>query len=377
MTEQTTSLARKVVTATLTVGACLGAYVPGCTVTGVEYQILIDREFAMRAMLETATFRSGEKFRLRIAPQQDCRAYLLNHGSSGEYALLFPIPQIKGGSKRLVLCVSQRSHRRLEELAKSGFSDTAATEALLVQLEQENRRASSFVKTIDDDGTRACLVARDPDAVLVCRMTLRHESRESMRTPADAPPADATALVSLEDAIRRNMVRLTATGSGLSSVRVHLVRLRQSGPRVSIPAGTYFANRSGAQNMIGARTVTLDLTTQETASLEVPSVCADFDRREPDAQTRFTLSSISDARLRRLMQVIDRRRSSHVVAQVAVWAVTNDVSREQLDRTFRRTQLIGGAQVGAGPAATDADIAAAKSLLDEAGLETESLRLFH
>lgn len=425
MNPQITSLAHTALAATLACGATLATYATGCTVNGVQYQILVDREFAAQAVLETSTFRSGEKFRLQITPQQDCYAYLLNCGSSGAYKVLFPLPQINGGSnfisadqsvmippaggyqfdehsglERLVLCVSRQAHPKLEELARAGFSDAATTEAVLAQLEQANRKESSFVKTFDEDRTRVCLVARHPDAVLVCRITLRHEPREdagirprrvepphmptSAPSPgrtersdlAAAPGGNPRGPVLLQDAVRQRLVTVDVSGEGLSSVRLRVARQQPTALRVLVPVGTYFANQGGAQSMMSTAAVTLDLATQEADTVAVPSVCADFDRPQPDSRSRFAVNGTSDARLRQLAQVIERRRPSPVVAQVAVWAVVNNVSRGQLNGAFLRMQYVGGAAVHSGPAATDADIAAARSLVKEAGLDVSAFRLF-
>jgi hypothetical protein len=438
-------LAQAFLTATFTAGACLAPCLTGCTINGIKYQVLVDREFGTQPVLESATFRSGEKFRLRITPDQDCHMYLLNQGSSGKHVVLFPIPQINDGSnllaahrtieipprgsyqfdpraglERLVMCVSRRPHPRLEELARSGFPDAAAVEALLVDLEHASQRKSSFVKTLSCDATGVCFVTRDPEAVLVCRITLRHEPAETSRhhdepftplcsgqrpaglptarvptetsrtnssdvnhaiggehparnaeatsaSPAVSPGSAATTaaaqtgrthgdttwperlisrmsseemphVVSLDQAIDQGWVQIRVTGNGLSSVRLHAACCHQPGPRVS--------------------------------------VCADIDRPAPNAQSVFAVSRVRDPRLGKLLQVIERRRPSQVAAQVAVWAVVDDVSRRQLNQTFRRTRHVGGVQAHSGPAATDTDIAAAKSLVEEAGLSSRDFQLF-
>jgi hypothetical protein len=128
--------------------------------------------------------------------------------------------------------------------------------------------------------------------------------------------------------------------------------------------------------MISTSEVTLDLLTDDEAAIQVPAVCADFDRPQPDERSRFAVGRVSDPRVERLVEAIDRRQPSHVAAQVALWALTGDVSRAELDRTFRQTRYVGGVPTQVGPAATDADIAAARALLEEAGLKAGKFRLF-
>ena len=255
-------------------------------------------------------------------------------------------------------------------------------------------------KTLDEDRTRVALVARHADAVLVCRVTLHHEPRENAGAPvrpaappqtpsatpapvhgarnaaAATPAATASGQVPLEDALAQGLVTVDVSGAGLSSVRLHAVRRNPADLRVVVPVGTYFANQDGSQSMVSTAPVTLDLAGHEAETVPVPSVCADFHRPQPDSQSRFTVTRLGDVRLRRLAAVIERRRPTPAAAQVAVWAVVDNVSRGQLDGAFVRTQYINGTPVHSGAAVTEADIATARALVVEAGLDVSALQLF-
>ena len=65
---------------------------------------------------------------------------------------------------------------------------------------------------------------------------------------------------------------------------------------------------------------------------------------------------------------MDKEAPSTVVRQVAVWAVTDNPSRWELDQVYRISM--------GGPAADDSDIDAAAELLTKAGINPKSKRLF-
>jgi len=402
-------------------GICTALLTTGCSATEVEYQILVDREFAVQPVLETSIFRSGDKFRLRLTPRQDCHVYLLNRGTSGNYTVLFPKSQINTGSnfvpagvcvmipaegsyqfdertgfEEVILCACRRPYPPLDQLAWAGFRDAASVDSLLVKLEQANRENSSLVKTLDKDRTRVCLVAGQSAAVLVSRIILRHEPAAAPLKPASDPrpvqsltspeppvtsvdrsdsPAQRTNWT-LSDAVQQGLVEVHSSGIGLSAVRLRVRRLHAQGFRVDIPPGTYFASTSSTQNMVTTAPQWLDLNNQERIELELPAVCANFHRPQPGAGSRFRVSRLENRTLQRLLEVIARRSVPQTVAQVAVWVVTDDVSRSELDRGYRATHYVNGFRTGEGPAASDEQIAEARKLLEEAGVDTSRACLF-
>lgn len=418
------------------------AVMSGCVATEVKYQIVVDREFATEPVLETAVFQSGEKFRMQIEPEQDCHVYLFNRGTSGRYHVLFPIPQVldgrneltedraimipgngsyqfdtQTGSEELVLCVSRRAYPDLERLVRTDSADTHTVDALLLKIEQMNRDHSSYVKTIDQDSTRVCLVSRRPEAVLVSRIVLRHRPMETTplashptmravrqetsqgdtRNPLqretgtaesglagstgsmETPPSylSGSGEVSLLDAVRRGWIQVSPRGNGLNSVLMEMERQNDSLNRVIVPVGTYFATMGNSQNMISTQPVTVDFKGTDRCSVDISAACADLNRPQPTNDIRFHVQELRDPVLRRLLQKIETSPVSDVVAQVAIWVVTDDVSRSTLNQVYRHTRYVNGVLSGQSPAASDADIAAAKQLLEDIGFNTIHARLFH
>lgn len=429
----------------LVASAMMGAV--GCAATEVEYQIVVDREFATQTVLETSVFASGEKFQLRITPEQDCFVYLLNRGTSGRYTMLYPRPESAGerseaernrtatlptrgsfqfdmqsGTEELILCVSRKPHPALERVVRQGDADAASIERLLLALEQANRSDSSYVKTIDENRTRVCLVGHDSHAVLVSRMSLRHQptppidavadgqldeeqtaqalqegpASQEVPVPASSGETDApsvpvanenvvaaepvetreTGQYALDQAVRDRLVRVTLSGGGLDAVSLKIERRDDAISRIVIPVGTYFRSRGSAQNMISTQSATAELGNDGSASLRIRAACANFDRPEPGHGDRFEVDRLSDPVLQRLMARIEADSVSQVVAQVAIWVVTDNISRSQLEQTYRSTRYVNGVMVGRSAAASPEDIQAARTLLDSVGFKTARARLF-
>ncbi|MCC7492744.1 MAG: hypothetical protein IT204_10370 [Fimbriimonadaceae bacterium] len=177
--------------------------------------------------------------------------------------------------------------------------------------------------------------------------------------------------ITVYEAQQRGLVTARVTGSGLGEVRLSLTRTTNRRLRVIVPAGAYFVCQGGgAQNMVGGRQTTVDLVGSATASLSVPASCANMHLDTPNWSTSFAIRpSPEGSELARLMEVIGREQPSEVVAQVAVWAVTDNPTRAELMSTY--VTNFGG------PAASQADLNAAAQLLRKAGIEPTGKHLFY
>lgn len=179
--------------------------------------------------------------------------------------------------------------------------------------------------------------------------------------------------VNIIEAVQRGKVKAEVSGSGLSTVTL-TVRRMKGAIWVVIPVGTFFVNAGDAQNMISTTEEVIDLTGWDSAAVAISAACANFHRAEPDSSSSFTIRSTADTpELHRLMQLIARGHPSTVVTQVAIWVVTDDPSREELDSTYQSSFSPFGP---GSPAASDADIEEARRLLREAGIDTTQKRLF-
>ena len=110
---------------------------PSNPVLGLRYSVL--KRTATGQFAETdvnTTFRSGDGMRVSIEPNDDAYLYIVNKGSSGTWSLLFPSPEINGGSNRV------QAHQKIE-IPSSGqftFVDEPGEERLFVVLSDRLRR---------------------------------------------------------------------------------------------------------------------------------------------------------------------------------------------------------------------------------------------
>lgn len=86
--------------------------------------------------------------------------------------------------------------------------------------------------------------------------------------------------------------------------------------------------------------------------------CLDFDKDNPSEADRLLPTESVEEPVQRILNV---RSSSILVTQLAVWAITDDITAADAMTKFE---------------ATDADIAAARQLVQSAGLPAERYRLF-
>mgnify|MGYP001028237481 CR=1 FL=1 len=127
--------------------------------------------------------------------------------------------------------------------------------------------------------------------------------------------------------------------------------------------------------MVSMRETTLQLAEEEPVKVSVPAACANLLRAVPGASSSFDIiPSPEQEELIELVVAIDKGKYTSVVKQVAVWIVTDDVSRPKLDgRYVRRSSLM---PFGGTPAASDEDVIKAMWLVSEAGIPLGEKKIF-
>jgi hypothetical protein len=177
----------------------------GCQQTrlAMDYQIKVDREFDVEHVKETETFRSGEKFRLRVTTHHDGYVYIFNKGTSGEYNVLYPRPEVNDGSafvpgwqhvmvpargafqldvqdglETVVICASEKAVPELDWIVSGELSDPTEVDQLLHELEVKGRRGGGMTKIHHPDHTQVVLQSPKGDAVMVNTIHLEHRQQE-------------------------------------------------------------------------------------------------------------------------------------------------------------------------------------------------------
>lgn len=194
-----------------------------------------------------------------------------------------------------------------------------------------------------------------------------------------AQPSDQK--VDLDQAIQQGLARAELQGRGASSgdsLLLTLTNLTSGRLEVTIAPGTVLKSVSGSvQDMIvervrgiplGGRSFRpvdrIVLAARATGEFILLAYCLNFDRANPQADSRFSVAVAEYPEAQRLFAVLsqvapDQRTVAAV--QTAVWVITDDVTRQQLQARFR---------------VTEADIAAARQLLERTGVDPTGKRLF-
>lgn len=118
--------------------------------------------------------------------------------------------------------------------------------------------------------------------------------------------------------------------------------------------------------MVATEKVTVDLLTQKELTVDIPAACANLYKDVPGSESRFDVSlTPGSEELGKLMEVIGKKSPSKEVKQVAVWIVTDNVTRGTLDSRYVRRPL--WQPFGGLPAASD-DVVEAIGIVEEAGI---------
>jgi len=106
--------------------------------------------------------------------------------------------------------------------------------------------------------------------------------------------------------------------------------------------------------------ITLDAQEIETYILE--AYCLDFDKDNPSEQNRFSIGGIN-SEIKKIFNAADKLPEAGSVAaiQMAIWAVTDDISRQEVEEKLD---------------INEEDIRNAKILLEKAGMDISHKRLF-
>jgi hypothetical protein len=191
----------------------------------------------------------------------------------------------------------------------------------------------------------------------------------AMKYPNDPRAAKARQLekgdeIRLTRAISRHLVTVRTNGDGLQNVSVTIKRLVKRPLKIDLPVGTYFVSGGDSQNMVSCEADTADLTDSDSADLTVRAACANFYLAQPDQDNRFQVRDAHPNRsLRKLLKVIGQENPSSISAQLAIWSLTDNPSRDEASGHVM-------------PSPSDEDFHEAAKLLRSAGIRPSSRAMF-
>ncbi len=197
------------------------------------------------------------------------------------------------------------------------------------------------------------------------------------RTPTLPPPLS----LALPEALAQGFIRADVRGVGASSgasITISLTRLEPRRLEITLPTGTVFRSQNAdTQDMIALRLLGIPrgggfyqpvsqmvLIDDLPHEYIVEAYCLNFHRDNPGAGDTFAVEADSEPLVTQILSALGgmpANQASIESIQAAVWAVTDNVSRSELQARFP---------------ASNADIERAAAILQAAGLEPTIYQLF-
>ncbi|MGD8238375.1 MAG: hypothetical protein PVH68_07485 [Armatimonadota bacterium] len=207
-------------------------------------------------------------------------------------------------------------------------------------------------------------------------------------TAAGAAPID------LLEALDRGLVTAEFRGAGDTGVRGTIVRQTPQPLQVVVNPGTVFRAQFGfpgggaypggggyrggggvVQGISTFQSTPADLTTYRIAQVFVPGGCANYGLRAPTPHDVMVALPPPNRTMARLAQVIGAQELDQQKAQVALWAVANNVPQWAARRYVSR-RMPPGTSKDAISARTEHVLAAAEGMVKKAGLDPKKYRTF-
>jgi len=199
---------------------------------------------------------------------------------------------------------------------------------------------------------------------------------------AQSPPDRVVDTVSLPDAIDQGLVRAEFTGNGSASGASILLRLARTAPTeltLAVPAGLLLLNADAEeQDMVvrrllgestsGSRyreTTLIELRDDDEHVFVLEAYCLEARLDNPSRGAGFTPAGLAHPDVIAVLEAVDRVRGADeevTVIQATVWAITDNISRDELD------------EIGYGLNDREARLAA--EILGAAGFDAAAFRLF-
>lgn len=134
----------------------------------------------------------------------------------------------------------------------------------------------------------------------------------------------------LLSAVKAGTVRASFHGAGGSNVAVRIQRTSSGPLYVRVAPGTYFKPGEHVQAQVALGTQWLDLRSNRVVMVNLETACCHIGRPAASSEHVMTPTACPDARLLRLCSSVDLRRDNRDAIQSAVWAISNNATRQEL-----------------------------------------------
>lgn len=141
---------------------------------------------------------------------------------------------------------------------------------------------------------------------------------------------------SLATLLKDGKISVSVTGSSITKTDVSITNNTDQAITVFIPFGTWFAaGSSSVQNMLVTKEYTLKVGAGLKKSTTVSTACMNINRAIPKSSNSFSVKEYDvDAKLTRLLQLLDEADATYNVKQAAIWIITDGASDSKLRSTL-------------------------------------------
>lgn len=229
----------------------------------------------------------------------------------------------------------------IDEIQWFSFSENATVSTLLRYIEEHGdsshiKEAKAMLKEKrNDDGYYEAFFANGTTTV---------EQMEAFlaQYPGHAREGDAHKTLralkgaSLAQLVKDGSLSITITGKSITTTKYSIKNETNSAIKVFIPFGTWFdARSSGVQNMIVTEEKSFTIGAGQTSSGSIGSACLNISKKIPGSSDSFAVKEYeADAKLSRLMKLLNDEGAGYYVKQCAVWIVQSGVSDSRLTNSL-------------------------------------------
>ncbi len=142
--------------------------------------------------------------------------------------------------------------------------------------------------------------------------------------------------VSIRGAYNPNKLQPDLTSAHFGQcIDIKMKNMSDSIINVVLRCGTMLLSRdSSSQNMVVTKTLFYTLRPKEKITDRVYAMCGQLHKNSPDIYIRYDVGELADEPLLRLAQLIEKKDAQNKIGQYAVWAVTDNATKNDLGEDF-------------------------------------------
>lgn len=142
--------------------------------------------------------------------------------------------------------------------------------------------------------------------------------------------------VSIRGAYNPNKLQPDLTSAHFGQcIDIKMKNMSDSIINVVLRCGTMLLSRdSSSQNMVVTKTLFYTLRPKEKITDRVYAMCGQLHKNSPDIYIRYDVGELADEPLLRLARLIEKKDAQNKIGQYAVWAVTDNATKNDLGEDF-------------------------------------------